>query len=57
MAFRFAWDDFSESFIRQAESLLTTALNKGKKPAVIADRIVVEELNMGTQVSTGKRPH
>lgn len=31
--------------------MLDTALNKGNKPPIIADRIEVVELEMGTQVS------
>lgn len=31
--------------------MLTNALNKGNKPAVIVDHITVKELDMGTLVS------
>jgi hypothetical protein len=31
--------------------MLNTALNKGNKPPIIADKIEVVELEMGTQVS------
>ena len=31
--------------------MLTSALNKGAKPPVIADKIEVVELEMGTEVS------
>jgi len=33
--------------------MLNTALNKGNKPPIIADKIEVVELEMGTQVSIG----
>ncbi|KAG9064251.1 ERMES complex subunit [Linnemannia hyalina] len=48
MAFRFQWPYFSEEFIQEAKTMLTNALNKGNKPAVIVDHITVKELDMGT---------
>lgn len=51
MAFRFQWPYFSEEFIQEAKTMLTNALNKGNKPAVIVDHITVKELDMGTLVS------
>ena len=50
MAFNFAWNQFSDSFVHNAETLLSAALNKGTKPSIIADDISVKELNMGTKV-------
>ncbi|KAG0335412.1 ERMES complex subunit [Podila humilis] len=48
MAFRFQWPYFSEEFMHEAKTMLTNALNKGNKPAVIVDHITVKELDMGT---------
>ena len=49
MSFNFEWPSpFSPSFHAQALSLLTSALNRGPKPKVIADDIEVTELNMGS---------
>ncbi|KAF8929146.1 ERMES complex subunit [Dissophora ornata] len=48
MAFRFQWPYFSDEFIQEAKTMLTNALNKGNKPAVIVDHITVKELDMGT---------
>ena len=50
MAFQFQWPRFSDQFHADAIELLNNALNKGNKPPVIADRIEVVELEMGTQV-------
>jgi hypothetical protein len=50
MSFSFQWPRFSPDFHRNAIDMLTTALNKGNKPPIIADRIEVVELEMGTQV-------
>jgi mitochondrial distribution and morphology protein 34 len=50
MSFSFQWPRFSDEFQAHAIELLNTALNKGTKPPVIADRIEVVELDMGTQV-------
>ena len=50
MAFQFKWPRFSDEFHANAIELLNNALNKGNKPPVIADRIEVVELEMGTQV-------
>ncbi|KAH7343900.1 hypothetical protein B0J17DRAFT_714055 [Rhizoctonia solani] len=49
MSFQFEWPRFSESFHRDACQMLDAALNKGNKPAIIADRIEVVELEMGKQ--------
>ena len=51
MSFSFTWPRFSEHFHADATLLLNSALNKGNKPPVIADRIEVVELEMGSQVS------
>ncbi|KAH9823903.1 hypothetical protein DFH28DRAFT_1017048 [Melampsora americana] len=48
MSFRFDWPSFSDSFYDQAKDLLCSALNKGDKPPIIADRIDVGHLDMGT---------
>lgn len=50
MAFNFQWPSFSNEFLAEARTTLDNALNKGPKPPIIADRIVVEDLNMGTLV-------
>ena len=50
MSFTFKWPRFSDQFHADAIQLLENALNKGKKPPVIADKIEVVELEMGTQV-------
>ncbi|KAI5116624.1 hypothetical protein M0805_007795 [Coniferiporia weirii] len=49
MSFTFQWPRFSDQFHADAIQLLDAALNKGNKPPVIADRIEVVELEMGTQ--------
>jgi hypothetical protein len=51
MSFTFEWPRFSDQFHSDAIQMLNTALNKGNKPPVIADKIEVVELEMGTQVS------
>ena len=51
MSFSFQWPRFSDQFHADAIQLLEGALNKGNKPPVIADRIEVVELDMGTEVS------
>jgi distribution and morphology protein 34 len=51
MSFTFEWPRFSDQFHTDAIEMLNNALNKGNKPPVIADRIEVVELEMGTQVS------
>lgn len=51
MAFKFEWPNFGADFLADARTTLENALNKGPKPPIIADRIVVEDLNMGTIVS------
>jgi len=50
MSFTFQWPRFSEQFHTDAIQMLNNALNKGDKPPVIADKIEVVELEMGTQV-------
>ena len=49
MSFSFKWPRFSDQFHADAIQMLDAALNKGNKPPVIADRIEVVELEMGTQ--------
>ncbi|TRM67903.1 hypothetical protein BD626DRAFT_480140 [Schizophyllum amplum] len=49
MSFTFKWPRFSDQFHYDAIQLLNNALNKGDKPPVIADKIEVVELEMGTQ--------
>ncbi|KAI9000680.1 hypothetical protein BD414DRAFT_404259 [Trametes punicea] len=49
MSFTFKWPRFSDQFHADAIQMLESALNKGNKPPVIADRIEVVELEMGTQ--------
>lgn len=53
MSFTFNWPRFSDQFHYDAIQMLNNALNKGNKPPVIADKIEVVELEMGTEV----RPH
>ena len=50
MSFTFQWPRFSDQFHENAIQMLDSALNKGNKPPVIADRIQVVELEMGSQV-------
>jgi len=50
MSFTFEWPRFSDQFHSDAIQMLNNALNKGNKPPVIADKIEVVELEMGTQV-------
>ncbi|THH17756.1 hypothetical protein EW146_g3123 [Bondarzewia mesenterica] len=49
MSFSFQWPRFSDQFHADAIEMLNSALNKGPKPPVIADKIEVVELEMGTQ--------
>jgi hypothetical protein len=49
MSFSFEWPRFSEQFHEDAIKMLNNALNKGPKPPVIADKIEVVELEMGSQ--------
>ncbi|PPQ68305.1 hypothetical protein CVT25_001393 [Psilocybe cyanescens] len=49
MSFTFNWPRFSDQFHYDAIQMLNTALNKGNKPPIIADRIEVIELEMGSQ--------
>ncbi|SCV73604.1 BQ2448_6034 [Microbotryum intermedium] len=48
MSFNFEWPEFSPEFYDSAKEMLAQALNKGETPPIIADRIEVKELNMGT---------
>ena len=50
MSFTFNWPRFSDQFHHDAIQMLNTALNKGSKPPIIADKIEVVELEMGSQV-------
>lgn len=50
MSFTFNWPRFSDQFHYDTIQMLNTALNKGNKPPIIADKIEVVELEMGTQV-------
>ena len=49
MAFNFNWSPLTADagFYERATELLTTALNKSPKPAIIVDDIVVTELSLG----------
>ena len=47
MAFNFNWSPLIADTVR-AREMLTNALNKSPKPAIIVDDIVVTELNLGT---------
>ncbi|KIY73863.1 hypothetical protein CYLTODRAFT_433938 [Cylindrobasidium torrendii FP15055 ss-10] len=49
MSFTFNWPRFSDQFHYDAIQMLNTALNKGDKPPIIADKIEVVELEMGTE--------
>ncbi|KAH7102937.1 mitochondrial distribution and morphology protein 34 [Auriculariales sp. MPI-PUGE-AT-0066] len=49
MSFQFEWPEFSDDFHRDARQLVENALNKGNKPPIIADRIEVVEIEMGSQ--------
>ncbi|THV08219.1 hypothetical protein K435DRAFT_707862 [Dendrothele bispora CBS 962.96] len=49
MSFTFNWPRFSDQFHYDAIQMLNNALNKGNKPPVIADKIEVVELQMGTE--------
>ena len=51
MSFTFKWPRFSDRFHEEARDMLHAALNKGNKPPIIADKIEVVELEMGTQVN------
>ncbi|KAG8904167.1 ERMES complex subunit [Tulasnella sp. 403] len=48
-SFHFSWPRFSDQFHAEATQMLNAALNKGSKPRIIADKIEVVELSMGTQ--------
>ena len=55
MSFSFQWPRFSDQFHADAIEMLNAALNKGPKPPVIAEKIEVVELEMGTQVRLHSR--
>jgi hypothetical protein len=48
MAFRFNWPQFSTEFYADAKAHLEKGLNKGPKPGNICDKIIVNELYLGT---------
>ncbi|KAH8915720.1 hypothetical protein BT69DRAFT_1356348 [Atractiella rhizophila] len=48
MSFTFKWPSFSDDFYAKASEILVQGLNRGPMPPIIADKIEVEELNMGT---------
>jgi hypothetical protein len=50
MSFNFEWDKLSKEFTEEIKLKLTSALNSKKLPAVIADVIEIQELNLGTKV-------
>jgi hypothetical protein len=50
MSFKVNWPIFSEEFLEKAREQMTTALNKGNKPANIVDHIICQELYMGSKV-------
>jgi hypothetical protein len=52
MSFSFQWPQFSDQFHADTISMLEAALNKGNKPPVIAGKIEVVELHMGSEAST-----
>ena len=54
MSFTFNWPRFSDQFHCDAIQMLNTALNKGSKPPIIADKIQVVELEMGSQVKNAQ---
>ncbi|KAH9942568.1 hypothetical protein B0H21DRAFT_868209 [Amylocystis lapponica] len=49
MSFSFKWPRFSDQFHADAIQMLGAALNKGNSPPIIADKIEVVELEMGSQ--------
>jgi distribution and morphology protein 34 len=55
-SFSFEWPRFSEQFHADAMQMLDAALNKGKKPPIIADAIQVVELEMGMQACSCRLP-
>lgn len=55
-SFHFNWPRFSDQFHADATQMLNAALNKGNKPRIIADKIEVVELSMGTLVRRHRRP-
>ena len=55
MSFTFNWPRFSDQFHYDAIQMLNNALNKGNKPPVIADKIEVVELEMGTKACIPSR--
>ena len=55
MSFQFEWPEFSDEFQQHARELVENALNKGNKPPIIADRIEVVEIEIGSQVRAQHR--
>lgn len=51
MSFKFNWDPLTndDHFYDRVTTLLTDALNKGKKPSILADKITVRELYLGEE--------
>ncbi|ANB14519.1 ERMES complex subunit MDM34 [Sugiyamaella lignohabitans] len=50
MSFKFNWNSFNdESFYTRAKKLLTDALNKSNKPPIIVDKIIVQDLSLGSE--------
>lgn len=51
MSFKFNWDSFTndDHFYERATTLLTEALNRGKRPSILADKIKVRELYLGDE--------
>ena len=50
MSFTFNWKSFNEeSFYDRAQRLLTGALNRSNKPAIIIDKIIVQNLSLGDE--------
>lgn len=50
MSFKFNWDSFNDdNFYDKLRALLTDALNKGNKPPILSDRIIVRELYLGEE--------
>lgn len=50
MSFKFNWASFNDdNFYDRVRTLLTDALNKGNKPLILSDRILVRELYLGEE--------
>lgn len=49
MSFGFSWPtEFPDAFYEHAKRALSQALNSGKRPSLVADQIVVQDLNLGS---------